>query len=156
MKLTVMKTQMKKQIGNLLKSLGRNRQLLTIPFLFPFVLASFTFLTSCERIVTNSAENDELIASVATLPGRENFKAVVFTIVAKCANCHTHQAWYGYGETDYVAAGLISPANYASSKIYYRLSNATEGAGPHNMPQGGGAAFTDNEITLLKKWITEY
>jgi uncharacterized membrane protein len=119
------------------------------------ILAAATF-SSCERIVVNSAENDELIASVSNLPGREPFKLIVPTIISKCAICHTHSAWYGFGETDYVTYDLITPGTYATSKMYHRLSNAKEGEGPHNMPQGGGASFTDAEITLLKTWIDGY
>lgn len=126
-----------------------------IPVRVLFIL-SFLILSSCERIVVNSSENDELIASVANLPGRENFKLIVNTIISKCASCHTHQAWYGYGETDYVTMDLITPGTYTTSKIYYRLSNSTEGDGPKNMPQGGGASFTDAEIEILKNWITNY
>lgn len=122
-----------------------------------FILfSSMALLNACDRVVVNSSENDELIASVSNLPGGSNFKAIVPTIISKCANCHTHQAWYGYGETDYQAAGLVSPGNYESSKLYYRLSTVSEGPGPHNMPQGGGSAFTEEEAQFLANWITNF
>jgi uncharacterized membrane protein len=133
-----------------MKSQQTLRNLLLVVFLF----STLGLFTSCDRIVTNSAENDELIASVANLQGSTDFKNIVYTIVGKCANCHTHEAWYGYNEDDYSAAGLVTFGNYPTSKLYFRLSNASEGQGPHNMPQGGGAAFTDDEISLLKTWIT--
>ncbi len=121
-------------------------------------LSLVLFASGCDRIVTNSSENDELIASVASLPGRPPFKdQLVYSIIAKCASCHTHQAWYGYGETDYATAGLIEiNGDYANSKMYYRLSTATDGPGPKNMPQGGGAAFSEEEVELMKTWISTY
>lgn len=124
--------------------------------MFIILLLTSVLISACSRVVVNSSENDELIASVANLPGRADFKAIVPTIISKCASCHTHQAWYGYAETDYFGAGLIIPGDYANSKLYYRLSTSTEGPGPKNMPQGGSAAFTESEITLLKTWITNY
>ena len=131
----------------------KTQQILTVSFLF----VSLLLLGSCDRIVVNSSENDELIASVSSLQGGLYFKAIVPTIVAKCANCHTHQAWYGYSEQNYRTANLIDPTGaYITSKIYYRLSTATEGAGPHNMPQGGGSAFTELEVQKLKDWIANF
>lgn len=110
----------------------------------------------CSRVVVNSAENDELIASIANLQGGPRFKAIVPAIIEKCANCHTHQAWYGYDEADYGADGLLVPGDVANSKMYFRLSTATQGPGPRNMPQGGSAAFTDSEMTALQDWIQNY
>ncbi len=118
-------------------------------------LSIFLFV-SCDRVVVNSSENDELIASVADLPGGPEFKAIVPSIIQKCAGCHTHQAWYGFGEVDYLAAGLLVPGNYVTSKMYYRLSSSTEGGGPKNMPQSGLAAFSEEEVELMQNWITTY
>ena len=125
-------------------------------FLFATLLISLGILSSCERVVVNSSDNDELIASVSDLEGGIGFQQVAPYIIAKCATCHTHQAWYGYNENDYAAAGLVSGTDYVNSKMYYRLSTSTEGPGPHNMPQGGGAAFTDAEVELMKNWIQTF
>ena len=124
--------------------------------LFILLGLAATSWISCARVVVNSAENDELIASVSNLQGGSNFKKIVPTIISKCASCHTHQAWYGYNETDYTANGYVTAGTPVSSKIYYRLSSTSDGAGPHNMPQGGAAAFTEEEVTLLSNWITNF
>ena len=119
-------------------------------------LVSILIFSSCERVVVNSSENDELIASVANLQGGAKFKAIVPVIISKCATCHTHQGWYGFNETDYSLNGLVTAGTPVSSKMYYRLSTATTGPGPRNMPQGGTAAFTEDEVALLEDWITNF
>ena len=110
----------------------------------------------CSRLVVNSAENDELIASIAELQGGPQFKAVLPAIILKCANCHTHRAWFGYNEDDYANEGLIVGGDVANSKMYFRLSTATQGPGPRNMPQGGVAAFTEAETNAIAEWIQNY
>lgn len=120
------------------------------------VVVSVLIFSSCERVVLNSSENDELIASVANLQGGAKFKAVVPVIISKCASCHTHQAWYGFDEDDYNLNGLVVAGTPVSSKMYYRLSTATTGPGPRNMPQGGAAAFTETEVALMQDWITNF
>ena len=125
--------------------------------LFISIIVSIGFLfslSSCDRVVVNSSENDELIASLANLEGGPEFQAVLQVIIPKCAGCHTHQAWYSYNEASYVAAGLVVAQNPALSKMYYRLSTSTEGPGPKNMPAGGGQAFTSEEVELMETWIS--
>jgi uncharacterized membrane protein len=133
--------------------LRRQRARSLVLWLVALVGGGLVLLQGCARVVVNSADNDELIASVSNLQGGANFKAAIPAVIAKCANCHTHQAWYGYDEVDYVSDGLVVPGDVAGSRLYFRLSTATQGPGPRNMPQGGGAAFTENELSLMTAWI---
>jgi uncharacterized membrane protein len=125
----------------------------TVRYGFFILVISMAFM-GCAREVVNSTSNDELIASLANLPGNAKFKAAIPAIHTKCASCHTHAAWYGYGEQDYANNGLVVNGSLAGSKLYYRLSNATQGPGPKNMPQGGAAALTNEELDKLIDWIT--
>ena len=111
---------------------------------------------SCSPVVVNSAMNDKLIASVANLQGGTKFKLIVPTLIDKCASCHQHQSWYGFNETDYSAQGLVIQNDHLASKLYYRLSATSDGTGPHDMPQGGGAGFTETEVQLLVNWIDNF
>lgn len=132
-----------------MKSAGH---IIKIAFMICLVLS----ISSCNDLVENSNSSDALKYSYANLAGGTYFKMAVPTIIAKCANCHTHAAWYSYSETDYFNEGLIVPSDIPNSMLYYRLSNATEGPGPKNMPQGGNAAFTDAETELLTNWINNF
>lgn len=109
-------------------------------------------ITACNDVVINSNTNDEKKAAVANLVGGPNFKSAIVEVLAKCGGCHS--GWYDYNEADYVTNGLVVFGNLAGSKLYYRMNNSTQGPGPKNMPQGGGAALTDGELELVETWIS--
>lgn len=110
-------------------------------------------LPACNEMVQNSNSYDDQRYGTQFIGGA-NFQAIAPTIAAKCANCHYHAEWFTYSEQDYADEGLALNGNLANSPIYYRLSNSPiAGPQPRNMPQGGGAAFTDAEITLMENWI---
>jgi|GEM_PF-5529600 len=120
------------------------------------LLLSLITFSGCNGLVQNSNSNDEDFYS-NDFEGGLNFKAIAPTLVQKCASCHHHQEYAGYSEVDYLDAGLLVENNPGASQLYYRLSNSPiVGPKPRNMPQGGGAAFTDQEIQLLEDWINGY
>lgn len=119
-----------------------------------FLVISITALSGCNDLVQNSNSNDEAFYSNDFIGG-VNFKAIAPTLVQKCAGCH--QEYAGYSEIEYEAAGLVVQSNPGASQLYYRLSNSPiVGPQPRNMPQGGGAAFTDEELQLLEDWINGF
>lgn len=113
-------------------------------------------LIGCNENVINSSTFDASLYS-GQFVGGPNFQAIAPVLVAKCANCHYHSNWATFTEDDYETAGFVVRNSVANSSIYYRLSNSPiVGPGARNMPQGGGAAFTDEEITLLADWINDF
>ncbi len=119
-----------------------------------FLILSVSALSGCNDLVQNSNSNDEAFFSNDFVGGL-NFKAIAPALVQKCASCH--QEYAGYSEQEYLDAGLIVQSSPATSQLYYRLSNSpVVGPQPRNMPQGGGAAFTDEELQLLEDWINGF
>lgn len=114
-------------------------------------------LVSCNDKVVNSSTFDESLYS-GNFDGGLRFQAIAPVLVAKCASCHNyHTEWSTYSEQDFKDEGLITENSVAASPIYYRLSNSPiVGPGQRNMPQGGSAALTDDEITLLAEWINNF
>jgi uncharacterized membrane protein len=118
--------------------------------LFVLVLA---VLPACNELVQNSNSYDDQRYGTSFV-GAANFQLIAPTIAAKCSTCHYHAEWFEYSEQDFADAGLAINGNLAGSSIYYRLSNSPiAGPQPRNMPQGGGAAFTDAELALMENWI---
>jgi uncharacterized membrane protein len=118
------------------------------------LLLSLITFSGCNGLVQNSNSNDEDFYSNDFIGGL-NFKAIAPVLVLKCAGCH--QEYAGYSELEYEAAGLVVQSNPGASQLYYRLSNSpVVGPQPRNMPQGGGAAFTDGEIQKLADWINGF
>jgi uncharacterized membrane protein len=118
--------------------------------LFTFILS---VLPACNDLVQNSNSYDDQ-RYTSQFQGTPEFMAIAPVIAAKCMNCHYHAEWYEYEEGDYLTNGLVVFQNPDASPIYNRLSNSPSSqGGPKNMPQGGGAAFTDAEVALLAAWI---
>lgn len=110
-------------------------------------------LTGCNELVQNSNSYDDQRYGTSFV-GSADFQMIVPAIAAKCMTCHYHAEWYQYSDQDYLTNGLIVFQNANASPLYYRLSNSpVTGPEPRNMPQGGGAAFTDAEVALLANWI---
>lgn len=107
----------------------------------------------CNELVQNSNSYDDQRYGL-NVTGTPEFLAAARVIVEKCANCHEHSEWYEYEANDYLNENLIVFQNADASPLYYRLSNSpVAGPQPRNMPQGGGAAFTDDEVATLAFWI---
>ena len=73
--------------------------------------------------------------------------------VSQCAKsgCHdsiTHKKGYTLDNYDNIVKKGIVPGNSAASKIYMSVTGSTESMMPED-----AAPLTDNQITLLKKWI---
>jgi uncharacterized membrane protein len=119
------------------------------------LIFSLAFLPACNELVQNSNSYDDQRYS-SDFQGTPEFLAIAPVLAAKCMNCHYHAEWYEYSETEFKssAVGLVVFQNPDASPIYNRLSNSPSSlGGPKNMPQGGGAAFTDAEVALLAAWI---
>lgn len=115
-------------------------------------VAALLLAAACNPNVVNSSANDARRAAVANLAGGPNFKNAIPAIIEKCAGCHTE--YFDYDEAAYANASQVVFGDLTASKLYYRLSNSSQGPGPKNMPQGGGAALTDAEIDALETWIS--
>ena len=72
--------------------------------------------------------------------------AVQSIFAQHCTGCHSYQAM---SVADMVSAGLLVKGDPSSSPIYYRLIGTTVGAGPHDMPQSGGALNTSDVQTIF-------
>lgn len=112
-------------------------------------------LVSCNDNVINSSTFDESLYS-GQFVGGAKFQVIAPVLVAKCANCHRHSDWSSYSELDYEEYGLVTRGSLTASSVYYRLSNAVEGPGSRNMPQGGSPPLTDAELALLTGWINDF
>lgn len=108
---------------------------------------------SCSGPVQNSNTGDKAQYGGSQDVGTVEFLAAKSIIKNQCAFCHTHVAWNGYLEADFIAAGLITADNPAASSIYYRNSGATSGPGPKTMPNGGYPAMSSGDLSIIIAWI---
>lgn len=82
------------------------------------------------------------------------FLAAKSVIDAKCLSCHSSDNFGNFQnltQAQFIQKGFVIPKNLAASRIYYRLSGATTGPGPRNMPQG--TTMTQNEVEIIATWI---
>ena len=107
-------------------------------------------LSACGKI-DNSSSTDKSLYGAIIDTGSSDFLAVKTMIRNSCISCHAE--WNSYTSADFIASGLVVIANATASKLYYRNQNATSGAGPRNMPNGGQAALTEAELIIMTNWI---
>ncbi len=82
------------------------------------------------------------------------FLAAKNIIDSKCLACHSSSNngdFRNLNQNQFLQKNLVSARNPAGSKIYYRLSGATSGPGPANMPQGSD--LTSTEVQIIADWI---
>ena len=108
---------------------------------------------SCSGPVENSNTNDRGQYGSSQDVGTPEFTPARKIIREQCAFCHTHAAWNGYQQADFIAAGLVTADNPAASSIYYRNTNAASGPGPKTMPNGGYPAMSNGDLSILITWI---
>jgi mono/diheme cytochrome c family protein len=75
--------------------------------------------------------------------------AVQSIFAQHCTGCHSYQAM---SVSDMVAAGLLVKGDPSNSPIYYRLIGAASGAGPHDMPQSGGA-LNASDVAAIQDFV---
>ncbi len=108
---------------------------------------------SCSGPVQNSNTSDSDQYGNSQDVGTLEFTPARKIIREQCAFCHTHVAWNGYQQADFIAAGFITADNPAASSIYYRNANAASGPGPRTMPAGGYPAMSAGDLSILITWI---
>lgn len=82
------------------------------------------------------------------------FLAAKAVIDSKCLSCHNSSAsgdFRNLSEAKALSRGLVQAKNLAGSKLYYRLTGATVGPGPRNMPTSG--SFSAAEAQVVADWI---
>ncbi len=117
-----------------------------IKFFFLLILSGVFF--SCGRI-ENGSSQDKATYNARPTGGSPAHEAVITILTAKCAQCHA--SWIPYSDADFVSSGLAIANNPTGSKIYFRNQL---GPGPsNNMPYGGNAAMTPDELQTVSNWI---
>ncbi|AHZ85033.1 hypothetical protein AB1A81_11575 [Bdellovibrio bacteriovorus] len=82
------------------------------------------------------------------------FLAAKAVIDAKCLSCHNSSSYGDFRnltETKALSRGLVKAKDLAGSKLYYRLTGATVGPGPRNMPTSG--SMSSAEAQAVADWI---
>ncbi|UOF01609.1 c-type cytochrome [Bdellovibrio reynosensis] len=83
------------------------------------------------------------------------FVAAKAIIDAKCLSCHSSSSngdFRNLTESKAMQNGLVVAGSPATSKLYYRLSGATVGPGPRNMPTSGSVSAS--EAQAISDWIS--
>ncbi|MGZ6478499.1 MAG: hypothetical protein ACXWQE_04300 [Bdellovibrionales bacterium] len=94
-------------------------------------------------------QTDNSSALDANTYGAGGSGAIKKIFTARCTPCHGYQSM---DNDALVAAGVVVKGSPSTSKIYYRLTGATSGPGPQNMPQTGSISAA--EVAQIEAWIT--
>lgn len=106
------------------------------------------------NLIPNVILDPSLIPSNGPVIETPEFVAAKAVIDAKCIHCHkpggTSPDLVGLSASKAVSQKLVVKGNAVSSKLYYRLKNAS-GTGPQNMPTD--ADFSSAEAKAVEDWI---
>lgn len=112
-------------------------------FLAVFFLVS---LASCFQTENSSSLDADTYTDDGS--GTAEFRAAKLIMTQSCAGCHQYHT---RTEAQLKTDGLMVAGNPEGSSLYHRLTGASGGAGPKNMPQGGSLSSSD--VQTIRFWI---
>ena len=113
------------------------------------VLLSLLVLWGCQDTNSNSYDKDKYSEVDISDP---TFKAAFNVLQTRCINCHYHQGWSKYTESEMWAKnGLVVFGDSDNSPIIYKTINSKSARA--NMPEGSPTGIPGDEYQKILDWV---
>lgn len=114
-----------------------------------FFVAAF-FIFSCGKI--NNSSSDDIATYSPPFVASGAFGNVQQILIQHCTFCHSE--WTQYTQDSFITAGLVTPGNITTSKLYFRNINSTvTGTGAKDMPNNASPAISLANLQIMADWI---